>query len=153
MAAGGLAAFTDLDTYLLSVPPFSALDEGTVRTTDGLPYVPLGDHDRGEQCAIWVDFGGLTADEFTSINTYWSQADPSAFAEGVKSRLGGDPATDVTEGDAKREQLLEDLRRIVPGLAWGSAPPTSPWTDGEPHLASFSTVCADDISAIEEASE
>lgn len=153
MAAGGLAAFTDLDTYLLSVPPFSTLDEGTVRTTEGLPYVPIGDHDRGEQCAIWVDFAGLTADEFTSINTYWSQANPSAFAEAVKTRLGEGPVTDVTESEAKKEQLLADLGRIVPGLAWGAAPPASPWTDGEPHLTSFSTICVDDIDAIKEATE
>lgn len=149
MAVGGLAAFTDLDRYLLSVPPFSTLDEGTTRTAEGLPYVPIGDTDRGEQCAIWIDFGGLTAGEFASINAYWSQADPDAFAEGVKTRLGKDLATDVTEGEAKKEQLLEDLGRIVPGLAWGSAPPTSPWTDGQPHLTSFSTVCADDIEALE----
>lgn len=145
VVGGALAAFTDLDTYLLSIPPFSTLDEGTVRTAESLPYVPVGDTDRGEQCEIWVDFGGLTAAEVTAVNSYWSHADPAAFAAHVNARIGSAPATDAAEGDAKQAQLLDDFGRIVPGLTWGTAPPGHPWTAGQPHLTSFSTVCSDDM--------
>jgi hypothetical protein len=144
---GALAAFTDLDTYLLSVPPFATLDEGTVRTAAGLPYVPVGPTDRGEQCKIWVDFGGLTPEQTTAVNSYWSHADPAEFAAGVNARIPSLPVSDATEGDAKQAQLLDDFGRIVPGLAWGSAPPGHPWAAGEPHLTSFSTVCSDDMKA------
>ena len=148
LLVGALAAFTDLDSFLLSVPPFATLDEGTVRTTDGLPYVPVGETDRGEQCAIWVDFGGLTAEDIASVNDYWSSADPTDFAAGVNERVGSVPTTDDAESSAKLDQLLEDFGRIVPGIAWGSAPPGTPWAAGEPHLTSFSTVCADDMDAL-----
>lgn len=144
---GALAAFTDLDTYLLSVPPFETLDEGTVRTAEGFPYVPVGPTDHGEQCKIWVDFGGLTPEQTTAVNRYWSHADPAEFAARVNARIASSPASDTTEVDAKQAQLLDDFGRIVPGLTWGTAPPGHPWPAGEPHLTSFSTACSDDMRA------
>jgi hypothetical protein len=148
LLVSGLAAFTDLDSYLLSVPPFSALEEQTVRTADGLSYVPVGETDNGEQCAIWVDFGGITDAELAEVNRYWSAADPDAFATNVNERLGV-TVDDSAQSLAQRDQLLDDFDAILPGIAWGSAPPSRPWQDGEPHITSFSTVCADDLEALE----
>ncbi|WP_454109865.1 hypothetical protein [Leifsonia shinshuensis] len=144
---GALAAFTDLDTYLLSVPPFETLDEGTVRTAEGLSYIPVGPTDHGEQCKIWVDFGGLTPEQTTAVNSYWSHADPAEFAARVNARIQAFPASDATEGDAKQALLLDDFGRVVPGLTWGTPPPGHPWAAGEPHLTSFSTVCSDEMKA------
>ena len=110
---GAAVAFTDLDSYLLSVPPFSTMDEATVRTTDGLPYVPLSGGDRGEQCAMSVDLGGLTDDQFSAINEYWSRADPAAFAAGVAERFEASPSAAEAEGLAQRQQLLDDLGRCA----------------------------------------
>jgi hypothetical protein len=145
---GGLAAFTDLDSYLLSVPPFSTLEEQTVRTTDGLAYVPVGETDHGEDCAIWIDFGGITEGELVEVNRYWSGADPDVFAENVHARMGA-TVDDIAQSFAQKDQLLEDFDAILPGVAWGSAPPDRPWHDGEPHITAFSTVCADDREALE----
>lgn len=147
--SGGLAAALDLDQFFLSIPPFSTLDEGTVRVTAGLPYVPVGETDRGEECKIYVDFGGLTASQVGAVNDYWTNADPEAFARGVNERVGELPTTDTAESDAKRAQLLEDFEPTVPGIAWGTAPPGQPFEPGEPHLTTFSTVCRDDEEALE----
>jgi hypothetical protein len=148
LLVSGLAAFTDLDSYLLSVPPFSALDDETVRTTDGLAYVPVGETDHGEDCAIWIDFGGITESELAEVNRYWSTADPDAFAENVTARMG-ETVDDAAQSFALRDQLLEDFDRILPGVAWGTAPPNDAWQAGEPHITSFYTVCVDDRAALE----
>lgn len=145
---GGLTAFTDLDTFLLSVPPFSALDDGTVRTAEGLPYVPVGETDRGEECAIWVDFGGISHEQMASINSYWSAVAPEAFAHRVNERLGELPVTDDAEGLAKRQQLRDDFSQVVPGMTWGTAPHGKSWAEGQPHMTSFFTVCSDDLDAL-----
>lgn len=41
--AGGLVAAANIDTILLSIPPFSTLSAGESRVVDGLPYSPLED--------------------------------------------------------------------------------------------------------------
>lgn len=146
--AGGLAAATDLDAYLLSVPPFSTLDEGTVRPSAGLPYVPRGETDRGEQCTLYIDLGGLTDGEFTAVSDYWAAADPEAFAAGVESRLDVDPTTDEEEWQAIQDQILDDLDEIVPGISWGTAAPGQPFSAGEPHLGAISRICRDDLEAL-----
>lgn len=145
---GSLAAAINLDDYFLSRPPFSTLSDGEIRVPDGLPYTPVGQTDQGEKCEIFVDFAGLTAAEFTAVDTYWKAADPEAFAAGVNDRLDSIPTTDVAEGEAKRQQLLEGFSTVVPGLVWGTAPPSQPFTAGNPHLATFTTVCADDKAAL-----
>lgn len=147
IALGAVVAFTDLDSYLLSIPPFSTLDEGTVRTSDGLAYIPLSGGDQGEQCAIWVDVAGLSPDQFSAINNYWSHADPALFAAGVAARFETIASTADAEELAKRQQLLSDLGRVVPGLEWGSAAPGHPWPVGDPHLTAFSTVCTSDTDS------
>lgn len=146
--AGGLAAATDLDAYLLSVPPFSTLTEGTSRPVSGLPYVSRGETDRGEQCALYIDLGGLSGDGFTAVSDYWAAADPEVFAAGVQSRLDVIPTTDDEEWQAIRDQVLEDLDPLVPGITWGTAAPSKPFSSGEPHLGAVSRVCEDDLDAL-----
>ena len=146
--AGGLAAATDLDAYLLSVPPFSTIDEGTVRPVSGLPYVSRGETDRGEQCALYIDLGGLTNGEFTAVSDYWTAADPEPFAAGVESRLDVVPTTDEEEWQAIQDQILEGLDEILPGISWGTGAPSQPFSAGEPHLGAVSRVCRDDLEAL-----
>ncbi|MGO4104674.1 hypothetical protein AB4Y63_12025 [Leifsonia sp. YAF41] len=145
--AGGLAAATDIDAYLLSVPPFSTLAEGTVQPVSGLPYVSQGETDRGEQCALYIDLGGLSDEEFTAVSDYWASADPEVFAAGIESRLGVIPTTDDEEWQAIQDQILEDLDPLVPGITWGAAAPSKPFSQGEPHLVSVSRVCEDDLDS------
>lgn len=147
--AGGLAAATDLDTYLLSVPPFSTLTDGAMRPMSGLPYVSVGETDRGEQCALYLDLEGLTDDEFTAVSDYWATADSEAFATSIESRLGVVPTTDDKEWKAIQDQIIHDLDEVVPGIVWGTAPPNQPFSHGEPHLGAISRVCTDDLDALE----
>jgi hypothetical protein len=147
LLAGSLAAFTGLDTFLLSVPPFSALDAGTMRTAEGLPYVPVGEADHGEQCELWLDLGGLSPAQMTSVNRYWAALDPAEFAEDVNARLGSFPLADGEEELAKKYVLLARLNEVVPGTAWGTTPPGQSWAEGEPHLTSIFTTCADDLDS------
>lgn len=146
-AMAGLLAFTDLDTYLLTVPPFSALSPGTVRTTDGLPYVEVAGTDKGEECAIWLDLGGLTDEQFSEVDEYWSHADATDFAAGVAARMETLPADEHPEVFAKKDQILEDLARIVPGITWGTTAPGQFFADNEPHLTSIFTVCGDELKS------
>jgi hypothetical protein len=145
LLAGSLAAFTDLNTFLLSVPPFSALDPGTMRTTSGLPYIPVGQTDHGDQCKIWLDFGGLSSKQMASVNNYWSALSAAEFADEVNEHVGEPPVTDGVEAMATQQVLLSNLNEVVPGITWGTAPYGRSWADGEPHLTSIFTVCADDL--------
>jgi len=141
---GGVAAATDLDTYLLSVPPFSTLAEDTVRLTSGLPYVSVGETDSGEQCALYLDLGGVTDEQLAAANDYWAAADPQEFADGVESRLDAIPTTDEKEWQAVQDQILDDLDDTVPGIVWGGAFPGP----DDPYLGTISRVCQDDLDSL-----
>lgn len=149
-AAGGLVAAVNIDTILLSIPPFSTLGAGESRVVDGLAYSPLEGPDRGEQCELFIDLAGLTDTQFTGASRYWPSIEPAAFASAVEERLGDYPeraaeSPDNIEEQAVIDEILTRLDTIVPGIEWGTASPGDPFVDGEPHLTSVSQVCADDL--------
>lgn len=154
VAAGGLAAATDLETYLMTVPPFSGLWNDTSRVVQGLPYTPATGPNAGSSCAIFLDLEGTTPGQFDAATAYWNDADPEAFAAAVDARWNADaPVPDgstaesnFTEDDALREQILADLETVVPGIAWGSSPPGAPLQAGDPHLSAFSITCEGDLA-------
>ena len=154
LAAGALVAATNIDAILLSTPPFSTLGAGESRVMDGLSYSPLEGVDRGEQCKLYIDLAGLTDEQFTETRHYWSSADPSAFAAGVKNRLDdypglvNDAASDTIEWQAVTDEILARLAPIVPGVAWGTASPGDAFEAGEPHLSTVSRVCDDDLEGL-----
>lgn len=134
LLAGGVAlpAATDIDEYIMSRPPFVSLDAGDVRTTTGLRYQPVGDHDTGERCLLFVEFAGVDAAQFRALDVYWSSVDPDAFASAVASRLSGSPSSS-DESDAQTSQLLEEFQQVIPELRWGDGP--------GPSIAGFTATC------------
>lgn len=134
LLVGGVAlpAATDIDEYIMSRPPFVSLDAGEFRTTAGLRYQPLGDHDTGEHCLLFVDFANVDAPQFQELDAHWSGVDPDAFAAGVASRLSASPSA-IDESEAQTSQLLEELQQVVPELRWGDGP--------GPSIASFAVTC------------
>lgn len=149
--AGGLVAAANIDTILLSIPPFSTLGAGESRIVDGLPYSPLEGPDRGEQCQLYIDLAGLTDTQFMEASQYWSSVEPATFAAAVEERLSDYPELAGRESPATVEmqavidETLTRLDTIAPGIEWGTASPGEPFADGEPHLTTVSQVCTDDL--------
>ncbi|WEK62132.1 MAG: hypothetical protein P0Y60_05095 [Candidatus Microbacterium colombiense] len=152
---GALAAATDIDSFLLSVPPFAGLEYGAdFRPASGLPFVPTEGQDRGEQCRLYVDLGGLTDEQRTAVGDYWASADPAVFAAAVQERKQNPREEDIgypesIESWAVVEQSLVVLDQVVPGIAWGAATPGESFEPGDPHLASVTQLCRDDLDGIE----
>lgn len=144
---GALVAGTDLGTVLLSIPPFAQLEHGaTFRPTDGLSFVPMEGDDRGKQCKLYIDLGGLTDSQASEVRSYWSSADPAAFAIAVRERIAkqdsdsGETAETI-ELQASVDQILADLATVAPDIKWGTAVPGQSFAPGDPHLAAVTRSC------------
>lgn len=152
---GALAAATDLDSFLLSVPPFAGLEYGAdFRPSAGLAFVPTEGPDRGEPCRIYVDLGGLTDDQRAAVGDYWASADPAAFAAAVQERMQHPRPQDVGSPESIQswavvEQSLAVLDHVIPGIEWGAATPGQSFEPGDPHLASVTQLCRDDLDGLE----
>lgn len=147
--AGGLAAATDIETFLLSVPPFAGLEHGAdFRPAAGLPFVPTEGEDRGEQCKLYVDLGGLTDAQRSTVGDHWASSDPAAFAAAVQERMADDPSE--SELHVVVDQTLVVLDQVVPGIRWGTATPGESFEQGDPHLASVTQLCRDDLDGLAE---
>lgn len=134
--AGGVAASTDMQSYLLSQPPFQTLDRGTWRTNASLPVGPMDDAGGEPRCDMFLEFAGTDAEQRAALEDYWAHADPDAFAAGVVERLSKvSPARG--EGGAQVDQLLHDLDPVVPGIVWGSS------AGDVPRLHGFAVSCVD----------
>lgn len=152
---GALAAATDIESFLLSVPPFAGLEYGAdFRPASGLPFVPTEGQDRGEECTLYVDLGGLTDEQAAAVGDYWASVDPAAFAAAVQERMQNPREEDIgypeaIESWAVVEQSLTLLDQAVPGIAWGAATPGESFDPGDPHLAAVTQICRDDLDSIE----
>ncbi|MHC9046127.1 hypothetical protein ACYX8G_16200 [Microbacterium saperdae] len=152
---GTLAAATDIDEFLLSVPPFSGLEYGAdFRPASGLPYVPTEGQDRGEQCTLYVDLGGLSDDQVATVGDFWTAADPAAFAAAVHERMQNPREEDIGSPEAIEswavvQQSLAVLDQVVPGISWGAATPGDSFEPGDPHLVSVTQLCRDDLDGLE----
>ncbi|MCK2035728.1 hypothetical protein KZC51_06220 [Microbacterium sp. SSW1-49] len=47
------------------------------------------------------------------------------------------------------EQGLAVLDHVIPGIAWGAATPGESFEPGDPHLASVTQLCRDDLDSLE----
>ena len=152
---GALAAATDIESFLLSVPPFAGLEYGAdFRPASGLPFVPTEGQDRGEQCRLYVDLGGLTDEQAAVVGDYWASVDPAAFAAAVQERMQNPREQDSgypesIESWAVVEQSLVVLDHVVPGIAWGASTPGESFDPGDPHLAAVTQICRDDLDSLE----
>lgn len=106
--AGSLAAAANIDTILLSIPPFSTLGAGESRVVEGLPYSPLEGPNRGEQCNLYIDVAGLESGQFTEASRYWPSVEPSAFAAAVEYRLG-----DYTELATQQTPAIAEMQAVT----------------------------------------
>lgn len=145
--ASALVAGTDLGTVLLSNPPFAGLEHGaTFRPATGLAYVPVAGADRGEQCKLYIDLGGLTGSQEAAVSDYWSSADSDVFAIAVGDRIAApelrrsEPLESI-ELWAAVDQILIDLDAVVPGIQWGTAAPGQSFDRGDPHLTTVTRAC------------
>ena len=148
---GGLAAGTDLGSYLLSVPPFSGLEYGAdFRPADGLLFVPTEGQDRGERCRLYLDLGGLSDAQVSAVRDFWSSVDPAEFDIAVQERMENPRPDDVgypesIESWAVVGETIALLDPIVPGIKWGAATPGESFGDGDPHLVAVTQLCRDDL--------
>lgn len=56
---------------------------------------------------------------------------------------------EAIESWAVVEQSLAVLDHVVPGIEWGAATPGASFDSGDPHLASVTQLCRDDLDSLE----
>lgn len=140
--AGGLAfttAGTDLQTFVLSRPPFVGIDPNDQRPGEGIRYIPSSGGDMGERCLLFVDYRGLSPEESRAIANaidrgLWerpiAEAAEDALASAGVEPFSAEAQTDAAsqvEGDAVNDAVTRLSVEVVPSLD-GDAKAITAWT-------------------------
>lgn len=109
VGALALTGATSATAYQLSIPPFVALDEGTVRTEAGLPVEYTNSLGRRVKCLAFMDFANVDKAQLRRLNLISSDPSWAGYGDRIVARHGLLHASPEAQNDALMDVLTKDL--------------------------------------------